>query len=50
MKIKASKWIVGDGKKLEEPFKALIAARYSGVDVKLVENSKLGVSNKAPNF
>ncbi|KAF5197373.1 Elongation factor 1-gamma [Thalictrum thalictroides] len=31
-------------------FKALIAAEYSGVQVKLVENFEMGVSNKTPEF
>lgn len=31
-------------------FKALIAAEYSGVDVKLAENFEMGVSNKTPEF
>ncbi|KAE8687417.1 Elongation factor 1-gamma 2 [Hibiscus syriacus] len=31
-------------------FKALIAAEYSGVEVKLVQNFEMGVSNKTPEF
>ncbi|XVF00550.1 hypothetical protein REPUB_Repub04eG0010200 [Reevesia pubescens] len=31
-------------------FKALIAAEYSGIDVKLADNFELGVSNKTPEF
>ncbi|KAM7263383.1 hypothetical protein ACFE04_001066 [Oxalis oulophora] len=31
-------------------YKALIAAEYSGVDVKLVDNFEMGVSNKTPEF
>eukprot|EP00262_Sarcandra_glabra_P011777 TRINITY_DN28_c0_g1_i2.p1 TRINITY_DN28_c0_g1~~TRINITY_DN28_c0_g1_i2.p1 ORF type:complete len:429 (-),score=95.60 TRINITY_DN28_c0_g1_i2:260-1546(-) len=30
--------------------KALIAAEYSGVEIKLVENFQMGVSNKTPEF
>lgn len=30
--------------------KALIAAEYSGVEVKLAENFQMGVSNKTPEF
>uniref|UniRef100_A0A7N2MGN9 GST N-terminal domain-containing protein n=1 Tax=Quercus lobata TaxID=97700 RepID=A0A7N2MGN9_QUELO len=32
------------------PFKALIAAEYSGVKVKLVKDFEMGVSNKTPEF
>ncbi|GLT56292.1 hypothetical protein SLA2020_293420 [Shorea laevis] len=38
------------GKINKNAFKALIAAEYSGVDVKLVENFEMGVSNKTPEF
>ncbi|KAJ8759529.1 hypothetical protein K2173_007146 [Erythroxylum novogranatense] len=31
-------------------FKALIAAEYSGVNIELVKNFEMGVSNKAPEF
>ncbi|KAJ0078042.1 hypothetical protein Patl1_36619 [Pistacia atlantica] len=34
----------------KSPFKALIAAEYNGVQVKLVNNFKLGVTNKSPKF
>ncbi|GLT77200.1 hypothetical protein SLA2020_488090 [Shorea laevis] len=42
--------IMHAGKTNKNAFKALIAAEYSGVDVKLVENFEMGVSNKAPEF
>ncbi|GLT85754.1 hypothetical protein SLE2022_039320 [Rubroshorea leprosula] len=38
------------GKTNKNAFKALIAAEYSGVDVKPAENFEIGVSNKAPEF
>ncbi|GKV24459.1 hypothetical protein SLEP1_g34072 [Rubroshorea leprosula] len=38
------------GKINKNAFKALIAAEYSGVDVKLIENFEMGVSNKTPEF
>lgn len=31
-------------------FKALIAAEYSGVNIELVKNFEMGVSNKTPEF
>lgn len=31
-------------------FKVLIAAEYSGVNVELVKNFEMGVSNKTPEF
>ena len=31
-------------------FKALIAAEYVGVDIKMVDNFQMGVSNKTPEF
>lgn len=31
-------------------FKALIAAEYAGVQLKLTENFQMGVSNKTPEF
>ncbi|KAJ0078044.1 hypothetical protein Patl1_36616 [Pistacia atlantica] len=34
----------------KSPFKALIVAEYNGVQVKLVDNFKLGVTNKSPEF
>ncbi|XWS40410.1 hypothetical protein CRYUN_Cryun18bG0138700 [Craigia yunnanensis] len=38
------------GKQNKNASKALIAAEYSGVEVKLVENFEMGVSNKTPEF
>ncbi|GMJ12609.1 hypothetical protein like AT1G09640 [Hibiscus trionum] len=38
------------GKTNKNAFKALIAAEYSGVAVKLVDNFEMGVSNKTPEF
>ena len=38
------------GKQNKNASKALIAAAYSGVEVKLVENFEMGVSNKTPEF
>ncbi|KAM7251472.1 hypothetical protein ACFE04_023355 [Oxalis oulophora] len=38
------------GKTNKNSYKTLIAAEYSGVDVKLVENFEMGVSNKTPEF
>ncbi|CAK7357164.1 unnamed protein product [Dovyalis caffra] len=38
------------GKTNKNAYKALIAAEYSGVDVKLVENFEMGVTNKTPEF
>nr|KJB47886.1 hypothetical protein B456_008G046300 [Gossypium raimondii] len=38
------------GKTNKNAFKALIAAEYSGVQVKMVENFEMGVSNKTPEF
>ncbi|XWS55333.1 hypothetical protein CRYUN_Cryun10bG0165800 [Craigia yunnanensis] len=38
------------GKTNKNASKALIAAEYSGVEVKLVENFEMGVSNKTPEF
>ena len=31
-------------------FKTLIAAEYSGIDVKLADNFEMGVTNKTPEF
>ncbi|GKV32122.1 hypothetical protein SLEP1_g40751 [Rubroshorea leprosula] len=42
--------ILHAGKTNKNAFKALIAAEYSGVDVKPAENFEIGVSNKAPEF
>ncbi|KAG5229353.1 hypothetical protein OIU76_018768 [Salix suchowensis] len=38
------------GKTNKNAYKALIAAEYSGVDVKLAENFEMGVTNKTPEF
>ncbi|XP_022762735.1 elongation factor 1-gamma 2-like [Durio zibethinus] len=38
------------GKTNKNAFKALITAEYIGVEVKLVENFEMGVSNKTPEF
>ncbi|KAJ4717534.1 Elongation factor 1-gamma [Melia azedarach] len=38
------------GKGNKNAFKTLIAAEYSGVQVKLVENFQMGVTNKSPEF
>ncbi|XVF68281.1 hypothetical protein PTKIN_Ptkin10aG0192400 [Pterospermum kingtungense] len=38
------------GKTNKNGYKTLIAAEYSGVEVKLVENFEMGVSNKTPEF
>ncbi|KAB2051282.1 hypothetical protein ES319_A12G045100v1 [Gossypium barbadense] len=42
--------ILHAGKTNKNAFKALIAAEYSGVQVKMVENFEMGVSNKTPEF
>ncbi|XVE94206.1 hypothetical protein REPUB_Repub01dG0261900 [Reevesia pubescens] len=42
--------ILHAGKTNKNAFKALIAGEYSGVEVKLVENFEMGVSNKTPEF
>lgn len=42
--------ILHSGKTNKNAYKALIAAEYSGVTVKLVENFEMGVSNKTPEF
>lgn len=31
-------------------YKALIAAEYVGVDIKMADNFQMGVSNKTPEF
>ncbi|KAE8712908.1 hypothetical protein F3Y22_tig00110221pilonHSYRG00078 [Hibiscus syriacus] len=38
------------GKTNKNAYKALIAAEYSGVEVGLVENFEMGISNKTPEF
>ncbi|GLT85753.1 hypothetical protein SLE2022_039310 [Rubroshorea leprosula] len=38
------------GKINKNAFKTLIAAEYSGVEVKLVDNFEMGVSNKTPEY
>ncbi|XWS67457.1 hypothetical protein CRYUN_Cryun04dG0008100 [Craigia yunnanensis] len=38
------------GKTNKNAFKTLIAAEYSGIDVKLADNFEMGVSNKTPEF
>ncbi|KAH8514805.1 hypothetical protein H0E87_007592 [Populus deltoides] len=38
------------GKTNKNAYKTLIAAEYSGVDVKLAENFEMGVTNKTPEF
>lgn len=38
------------GKTNKNSFKALIAAEYNGVEVKLVPDFEMGVSNKTPEF
>ncbi|XP_044490570.1 elongation factor 1-gamma [Mangifera indica] len=38
------------GKGNKNAFKALIAAEYNGVQVKLVDNFEMGVTNKSPEF
>jgi len=42
--------ILHAGNQNKNAFKALIAADYSGVDVKLVDDFQMGVSNKSPEF
>lgn len=42
--------ILHAGKGNKNASKALIAAEYSGVDVKLTENFQMGVTNKTPEF
>ncbi|KDP42461.1 hypothetical protein JCGZ_00258 [Jatropha curcas] len=42
--------VLHSGKTNKNAFKTLIAAEYSGVNVKLVENFEMGVSNKTPEF
>ncbi|KAE8671123.1 Elongation factor 1-gamma 3 [Hibiscus syriacus] len=41
---------MGRGKPNKNAYKALIAAEYSGVEVRLVENFEMGISNKTPEF
>jgi len=38
------------GNKNKNAYKALIAAEYSGVNIELVKNFEMGVSNKTPEF
>jgi elongation factor 1-gamma len=38
------------GKANKNVFKTLIAAEYTGVEVKLAPNFEMGVSNKTPEF
>lgn len=38
------------GKTNKNSFKALIAAEYNGVEVKVVPDFEMGVSNKTPEF
>jgi elongation factor 1-gamma len=38
------------GKTNKNAYKTLIAAEYSGVDVKLAENFEMRVTNKTPEF
>lgn len=38
------------GKTNKNSFKALIAAEYNGVEVKLIPDFEMGVSNKTPEF
>ncbi|XP_028805064.1 elongation factor 1-gamma [Neltuma alba] len=42
--------ILHAGKTNKNAYKTLIAAEYSGVDVKLAPNFEMGVSNKTPEF
>ncbi|TXG53695.1 hypothetical protein EZV62_018951 [Acer yangbiense] len=42
--------VLHSGKGNKNAYKALIAAEYSGVQVKLVEDFQMGVSNKTPEF
>ncbi|GAB2229801.1 hypothetical protein Drorol1_Dr00014057 [Drosera rotundifolia] len=42
--------LVLHGLRNKNAYKALIAAEYSGVEVKLAENFEMGVSNKTPEF
>ncbi|KAF9604693.1 hypothetical protein IFM89_009129 [Coptis chinensis] len=42
--------ILHAGSTNKNAYKALIAAEYSGVDVKLVEDFQMGVMNKSPGF
>ncbi|KAK4271049.1 hypothetical protein QN277_019798 [Acacia crassicarpa] len=42
--------ILHAGKNNKNAYKTLIAAEYSGVDVKLAPNFEMGVSNKTPEF
>ncbi|KAL5704160.1 hypothetical protein ACHQM5_022628 [Ranunculus cassubicifolius] len=42
--------ILHSGSTNKNGFKALIAAEYSGVEIKLTENFQMGVSNKTPEF
>ncbi|KAK8987543.1 hypothetical protein V6N11_027290 [Hibiscus sabdariffa] len=42
--------ILHAGKTNKNSFKTLIAAEYSGIDVKLADNFEMGVSNKTPKF
>ncbi|KAL7235717.1 hypothetical protein ACSBR1_019081 [Camellia fascicularis] len=42
--------ILHAGKTNKNAFKTLIAAEYSGVQVELVQNFEMGVSNKTPEF
>ncbi|XP_020573932.1 elongation factor 1-gamma 2-like [Phalaenopsis equestris] len=42
--------ILHSGLKNKNSFKTLIAAEYSGIEVELVKNFQMGVSNKSPEF
>lgn len=42
--------ILHSGNRNKNAYKALIAAEYTGVEVKLVPDFEMGVSNKTPEF